>query len=73
MEETRSLLDSAERGKRQTESELVEARNAVSEMTAINSKASSEKRRIEGEVHTVHAEIDQTLQSAKNSEEKPKK
>merc|ERR1719470_713640 len=73
MEEARSLLDSADRGKRQTESELVEARNAVSEMTAINSKASSEKRRIEGEVHTMHAEIDQTLLSAKNSEEKAKK
>ena len=73
MEEARSLLDSAERGKRQTESELVEARNAVSEMTAINSKASAEKRRIEGDVHTMHAEIDQTLLSAKNSEEKAKK
>merc|ERR1712001_4554 len=32
MEESRSLLDSAERGKRQTEAELSEARNAVNEM-----------------------------------------
>merc|ERR1712154_654974 len=32
MEEARSLLDSAERGKRQTEAELGEARNAVNEM-----------------------------------------
>ena len=73
MEEARSLLDSAERGKRQTESELGEARNAVTEMTAINSKASADKRRIEGDVHTMHAEIDQMLQSAKNSEGKAKK
>merc|ERR1739838_1066284 len=73
MEEARSLLDSAERGERQTESELGEARNAVTEMTAINSKASTEKRRIEGDVHTMHAEIDQMLQSAKNSEGKAKK
>merc|ERR1711936_475745 len=73
MEEARSLLDSAERGKRQTEGELGEARSAVSEMTAINSKASAEKRRIEGDVHTMHAEIDQMLQSAKNSEAKAKK
>merc|ERR1711892_103697 len=63
MEESRSLLDSAERGKRQTESE----------MTKVNSKASAEKRHIEGEVHTMHAEIDQTLMAAKNSEEKAKK
>jgi len=73
MEEARSLLDSADRGKRQTEKELEESRKAVSEMAAINSKASAEKRRIEGDVHTIHAEIDQTLISAKNSEEKAKK
>ena len=73
MEEARCLLDSAERGKRQTEAELSESRNAVQEMTSINSKASSEKRSIEGAVHTMHAEIDDMLQQAKNSEEKAKK
>merc|ERR1711937_294002 len=73
MEEARSLLDSAERGKRQTEAELGEARNAVQEMTTINSKASAEKRTLEGAVHTMHAEIDDMLHQAKNSEEKAKK
>ena len=73
MEEARCLLDSAERGKRQTEAELSESRNAVQEMTSINSKASSDKRSIEGAVHTMHAEIDDMLQQAKNSEEKAKK
>ena len=73
MEEARSLLDSAERGKRQVEAELVDARNAVNEMTAINSRASTEKRRLEGSVHTMQAEIDDMLHQAKNSEEKAKK
>merc|ERR1712111_108037 len=73
MEEARSLLDSAERGKRQTEAELGEARNAVNEMSSINSRASGEKRSIEGAVHTLHAEIGDMLQQAKNSEEKAKK
>merc|ERR1719378_88396 len=73
MEEPRSLLDSAERGKRQTEAELGEARTAVNEMSAINSKASTEKRSVEGAVHTMHAEIDDMLHQAKNSEEKAKK
>merc|ERR1712008_289171 len=73
MEEARSLLDSAERGKRQTEAELAESRNAVNEMTTINSKASAEKRSLEGAVHTMHAEIDDMLHQAKNSEEKAKK
>merc|ERR1712078_72761 len=73
MEEARSLLDSAERGKRQTEAELGEARNAVNEMTTVNSRAGAEKRRVEGSLHTMQAEIDDMLHQAKNSEEKAKK
>merc|ERR1712007_341387 len=38
MEESRALFDSAERGKRQTEAELGEARSAVNEMTTVNSR-----------------------------------
>merc|ERR1711910_57112 len=53
MEEARALLDSAERGKRQTESELTEARMAVNEMNNVNSRAAADKRRLEGAVHTL--------------------
>jgi chromosome segregation ATPase len=73
MEEARALLDSAERGKRQIESELTEARGAVNEMTGINSRANAEKRHLEGTVHTMQAEIDDMLHQAKASEEKAKK
>jgi len=73
MEEARALLDSAERGKRQIESELSEARSAVNEMTSINSRANAEKRHLEGSVHTLQAEIDDMLHQAKASEEKAKK
>merc|ERR1712177_32008 len=73
LEESRALLDTAERGKRQTEAELAEARAAVNDMTTINSKAASEKRHLESAVHTVHAEIDDMLHQAKGSEEKAKK
>merc|ERR1719402_1562669 len=73
MEEARSLLDSAERGKRQSEAELADSRCAVNEMTSINSRAASDKRSMESSVHTMHAEIDDMLQQAKNSEEKAKK
>jgi len=66
-------LDSADRGKKQTEMELAEARAAVNDMTSINSKAASEKRACESAVHSMHAEIDDMLQQAKNSEEKAKK
>merc|ERR1712027_302577 len=73
VEESRALLDSADRGKRQTEAELGDARNAVNEMASINSRANSDKRRVEGALHTMQAEIDDLLHQAKNSEEKAKK
>merc|ERR1712073_239838 len=67
MGEARALLDSAERGKRQTESELSDARSAVNEMGTINSRANSDKRRVEGALHTMQAEIDDLLHQAKNA------
>merc|ERR1712060_41785 len=73
LEEARALLDSADRSKKQCDMELAEARSAVNDMTTINSKAASEKRHLESAVHTVHAEIDDMLHQAKNSEDKAKK
>merc|ERR1711994_250671 len=73
LEEARALLDSADRGKKQAEMELADSRSAVNDMTTINSKASAEKRHFESAVHTLHAEIDDMLSQAKNSEEKAKK
>merc|ERR1719228_2691214 len=73
LEEARALLDSADRGKKQADMELVDARGSVNDMTAINSKAAADKRHIESAVHTMHAEIDDMLSQAKNSEEKSKR
>merc|ERR1712045_847603 len=73
LEESRALLDSADRGKKQADMELAEARCAVNDMTTINSKAASEKRHLESAIHTMHAEIDDMLHQAKNSEDKAKK
>merc|ERR1712223_2041752 len=66
VEESRALLDSADRSKRQFDSELADARTAVSEMGVINSKAMHDKRGLQ-------AEIDDALQQAKNSEDKSKR
>merc|ERR1712107_253998 len=73
VEESRALLDSAERAKRQLDSELSDARGAVNEMQVINSKAMHDKRGLESVIHTLQAEIDEALQNAKNSEEKSKR
>merc|ERR1712024_357695 len=63
----------ADRGKKQAEMELAEARQAVNDMTTINSKAGADRRHVESAVHTMHAEIDDMMHQAKNSEEKAKK
>merc|ERR1711894_136024 len=73
LEESRALLDSADRSKKQADMELAEARCAVNDMTTINSKAASEKRHLESAIHTMHAEIDDMLRGAKGSEDKAKK
>merc|ERR1711937_642431 len=73
VEEARALLDSAERGKKQVEAELGEARAAVTDMNSINAKAGADKRRFEGQLHTAQAEVDDLLHGAKASEEKAKK
>merc|ERR1719479_513158 len=73
VEEARALLDSADRGKKQADMELAEARAAVNDMTTINSKAGADKRHLKSAIHTMHAEIDDMLHQAKNSEEKSKK
>ena len=73
LEESRSLLDSAERGKKQAELELHDARVNVNDLSTVNGRLANDKRQLESAVHTIHAEIDSLLQSAKNSEEKAKK
>merc|ERR1712008_209109 len=52
VEESRALLDSADRGKRQIDAELADARNAVNEMQIINFKAMHDKRGLESVIHT---------------------
>merc|ERR1719481_2449482 len=73
VEESRALLDSAERGKKNVEAELQLSRGAVTEMNSVNAKAGAEKRRLEGDVHTAQAEVEDLLHQAKASEEKAKK
>merc|ERR1711972_574219 len=67
VEESRALLDSAERAKRQLDMEISDSRSACNEMQAINSRDMAAKRGLEGQIHTLQAEIDAMLQAAKNS------
>merc|ERR1711892_461196 len=73
VEESRALIDSAERAKRQIEGEIADSRSAVNEIQSINARDMTAKRSLEGSIHTLQAEIDAMLGAAKNAEEKSKK
>merc|ERR1712126_331347 len=73
VEESKVLLDSADRAKRQLDLEIADGRNAVNNMQVINGRDMTAKRGLEGSIHTIQAEVDAMLQAAKNAEEKSKK
>merc|ERR1712080_175527 len=73
VEESKALLDSADRSKRQLDLEIADGRNAVNNMQVINGRDMTAKRGLEGSIHTIQAEVDAMLQAAKNAEEKSKK
>merc|ERR1712025_765754 len=73
VEESRALIDSADRAKRQIEGDIADARAAVNEIQSINARDMTAKRSLEGNIHTLSAEIDAMLGAAKNTEEKSKK
>ncbi|XP_042857275.1 myosin heavy chain, muscle-like [Penaeus japonicus] len=73
LEESRTLLEQSDRGRRQAESELADANESLSHLTAQHGSLSMAKRKLEGEIQTLHAELDDMLNEAKNSEDKAKK
>ncbi|XP_042900309.1 myosin heavy chain, muscle isoform X1 [Parasteatoda tepidariorum] len=73
LEESRQLMEQSDRARRAAESELGECRDQLNELTANNASLSMAKRKLEGEMQALHADLDEMLNEAKNSEEKAKK
>ncbi|XP_042857274.1 myosin heavy chain, muscle-like [Penaeus japonicus] len=73
LEESRTLLEQSDRGRRQAESELADANESLSHLSAQHGSLSMAKRKLEGEMQTLHADLDDMLNESKNSEEKAKK
>jgi len=72
VEEARTLLEQAERGKRQAESDLSEINGNLTLLTNQNGSLSAAKRKLESEYATVHTEIDDMALEVRNSESKAK-
>merc|ERR1719316_2646328 len=73
VEESKALLDGANRAIRQLQNDIADSRNAVNNMQVINGRDMTAKRGLEGAIHTIQAEVDAMLGAAKNAEEKSKK
>merc|ERR1712180_469368 len=73
VEESKALLDGADRAQRQLQGDIADARSAVNNMQTINGRDMTAKRQLEASIHTLQAEVDGMLVAAKNAEEKSKK
>ncbi|MGZ0918072.1 hypothetical protein ACXOKD_09030, partial [Streptococcus thermophilus] len=65
LEESRTLLEQSDRGRRQAEAELSEAAESLSGLSAQYNSLSMAKRKLEGEMQTLHADLDDMLNEAK--------
>merc|ERR1712179_838504 len=73
LEESRTLLEQSDRGRRQAEADLADCHEQYQTLYNQNNSLSISKRRLEGELQTMQADLDDMLTEAKNSEDKAKK
>merc|ERR1711913_120220 len=69
VEESKALLDGADRAQRQLQGDIADARSAVNNMQTINGRDMTSKRQLESSIHTMQAEVDGMLVAAKNAEQ----
>merc|ERR1712113_383007 len=73
LEESRSLLEIADRNRRMTEIELSDVNESLSDATVANQSIAAAKRKLEAEMQTLHADFDEMAAEAKLCEEKASK
>merc|ERR1712102_96744 len=73
LEEARTLLEQADRSRRITEQELYDTNEQLSDLTCQNQAIAGAKRKLESEIQTLNAEMDEMSAEAHLSDEKAKK
>merc|ERR1719427_1619873 len=67
LEESRTLLEQSDRGRRQAESELAEANDHLNDLSSQNNSLVINKRKMEGEMQTLQADLEEMLNKAKKA------
>merc|ERR1712227_67097 len=73
LEEARTLLEQSDRARRMTEQELSDTNEQLSDQTCTNQAIAGAKRKLEAEMQTLHADMDEMSAEAHLSDEKAKK
>merc|ERR1712223_431101 len=73
LEESRTLLEQADRARRVTEQELADTNEQLSELTCQNQAIAGAKRKLEAEMQTLNGDLDEMSSEAALSEDKAKK
>merc|ERR1712200_315154 len=73
LEEARTLLEQSDRARRMTEQELSDTNEQLSDQTCTNQAIAGAKRKLESEMQTLHADMDEMAAEAHLSDEKAKK
>uniref|UniRef100_A0A8C4TPF8 Myosin heavy chain, fast skeletal muscle n=1 Tax=Erpetoichthys calabaricus TaxID=27687 RepID=A0A8C4TPF8_ERPCA len=73
IEELRAALEQTERGRKVAEQELIDASERVQLLHTQNTTLISTKKKLESDICQLQGEVDDTIQEARNAEEKAKK
>merc|ERR1712083_270299 len=73
IEELRAALEQTERGRKIAEQELVDASERVGLLHSQNTSLLNTKKKLETDLVQIQSEVDDTVQEARNAEEKAKK
>merc|ERR1712061_894664 len=70
LEEARALLETADRQRRAAEQELADTNETLADLTNLNQSITASKRKLEGELGQLNADLDEMTNEAKMSEDK---
>merc|ERR1712012_126705 len=70
LEEARALLETADRQRRAAEQELADANETLADLTNVNQSITASKRKLEGELGQLNADLDEMTNEARLSEDK---